>query len=354
MAADLSGAGHEVRIYDLPEFAWSIKPIVEKGGIDLIVKDNLGEEQVAAAGTKSGFVRVSKATTDVEEAVRGVEVILIVVPSFGQMTFVQKIAPHLEDGQVILFQPGNFASLEAFRMLKGKDVILADAESMIYASRITKPGGVWIKESKRSLKVAALPAAKTPEVLSKVRVLYPQIEAAQNILDTGIHNINFINHPASVVMNVVNIENLGAYEYSAYDVTPAMGRVMEAVDQERMSVAQAFQVKPEPAKEILKRFYGAQGNNIYEALRDCRAYKVMKAPKDTKDRYVSEDIPYGYVPLSELGQKAGVKTSTIDGMIALASAMNATDYRSTGRRLDRLGIAEMSVQDIVKYVNEGG
>lgn len=49
------------------------------------------------------------------------------------------------------------------------------------------------------------------------------------------------------------------------------------------------------------------------------------ARKDLHHRYVSEDVPYGMLPVSAFGKLLGVSTATIDSVIHLASAMNETD-----------------------------
>jgi len=357
MAADLSMAGHEVRWFELPRFAANIKAAMDKGGVELDARDFLGEELVSSAGGESGFARISKITTDIKEAVKGAQVIHINVPSFGQMTFVEEMSPYLEHAQVIVFHPDNFATLECAKFLKGRgierNVVLAGTECMIYACRISGPGKVRLFSTKDKVGFAALPATKTMDALRLVNESYPQYFASKNVLEESIHNVNFVAHPSSMILNVVNIEKFGSYEYRAYDTTPGVANVMEALDREKCALAKSYGLTPTPYKDILRRYYGAKGKDIYEAIRNCKAYVVGASPDSMKFRYVTEDIPYGHVPVTLLAKIANVPTPTFDAMISLAEAINQENYRTEGRTLQKLGLDGMDARQVTRYVNEG-
>lgn len=355
MTADLSMAGHEVNLYELPKFEENIVVAKMFGRINLVVKSREGEEFTAAAGGKTGVAKITgKITTDMKEAVKDVEVIMLVVPSFAHKAFIENLIPHLEDGHIVVFNPGNFASLEFAKILKEKgvkkDVKIAETECLIYATRLTEPGRCAIMASKEKVLLSALPAKDTKEVLKKVNELYPQFSAAANVFETSINNINFVLHPTPVIMNACAIEEIGPYTYHHYGVTPSVAKVMEAVNDEKMAVAKALGIKQIHTSEILARYYGAKGKNFYEALCDCKAYKVHKSPDSLKYRYVVEDVPYGLVPLASLGEHLGVPTQTIRSIIQIASVMNQTDYWAEGRTVEKLGLAKMSAKDTIKYV----
>ena len=43
----------------------------------------------------------------------------------------------------------------------------------------------------------------------------------------------------------------------------------------------------------------------------------------------------------------------MDSIIRLACIVHSTDYWRRGRTVDRLGIGELSVSELTRYVNEG-
>ena len=83
------------------------------------------------------------------------------------------------------------------------------------------------------------------------------------------------------------------------------------------------------------------------------AGRQMVGPLSLEDRYVTEDIPYGYKPISLLGKAVGIKTTFIDAIIAIASAINKIDYMEEGYSLDELGLDGLDAKQIVKYIQTG-
>jgi opine dehydrogenase len=76
-------------------------------------------------------------------------------------------------------------------------------------------------------------------------------------------------------------------------------------------------------------------------------------PFNINNRYVTEDVPVGCHVYHELGKKFGVPTPIIDSMIVLGGVMNKANYFETGMKLEDLGIAHMSKDELLAYLREG-
>jgi len=72
-----------------------------------------------------------------------------------------------------------------------------------------------------------------------------------------------------------------------------------------------------------------------------------------KDRYISEDVPFGLVPISTLSKQFNIKTPTIDSLIHLANILNNENYYETGITPLKLGIDDLSKDEILRLVNLG-
>ena len=79
----------------------------------------------------------------------------------------------------------------------------------------------------------------------------------------------------------------------------------------------------------------------------------MKGPEHLKDRYVTEDVPYGMVLLATLGNLLGVPTPTHDAVIQLASVINRTDYWKTGRGVKQLGLSRLDKKGLKRFLQQG-
>jgi opine dehydrogenase len=68
---------------------------------------------------------------------------------------------------------------------------------------------------------------------------------------------------------------------------------------------------------------------------------------------VTEDVPYGMVLLSTLGDLLGIPTPTHDAVIQLASVVNRTNYWKTGRGIKELGLSKFDKKGLKKFLIEG-
>ncbi|GAI60830.1 unnamed protein product [marine sediment metagenome] len=72
----------------------------------------------------------------------------------------------------------------------------------------------------------------------------------------------------------------------------------------------------------------------------------ISGPSLVKSRYITEDIPYGLVPIAKLGRHFNVVTPVIDAVIELASVINQTNYWKEGMSLEELGLATLSTEEL--------
>ena len=122
-----------------------------------------------------------------KDAISGVELIMVVVPANGHHWMAEQMAPYLTDDQIIILHPGRtFGALEFKQVLSRKkvtaDVIIAEAQTFIYASRATGPSQVHIFRIKHSIPVASIRAHLIPKVISKLRQFYPQFVPGDNVV----------------------------------------------------------------------------------------------------------------------------------------------------------------------------
>jgi opine dehydrogenase len=72
-----------------------------------------------------------------------------------------------------------------------------------------------------------------------------------------------------------------------------------------------------------------------------------------KARYVTEDFPYGLVPVALLARQLGIAVPTINAVIEIASVVNQTNYREEGRSLEALGIAGLDRGELKQGLEQG-
>ena len=344
MAGHLALMGYEVNLYN--RSADRIEPIALMGGIQL-------------SGVIEGFGQVKLATDDIEAAVDGVDILMVVVPATGHRFIAEKVAPFLRDGQVIVLNPGRTGgALEVksvFRAMKVKaDVIIGEAQTLLYASRNINPAQVKIFGMKNTVPVAALPGQRTAELVKILREVYSQCGLGENGLKTSLNIIGAVFHPALTVLNAARIESTrGEFQFYMEGITPSVAHVLEAVDEERMAVAAALGFRGMSAREWLYMAYDAPGRTLYEAIQNNHGYKGINAPAIIDHRYLWEDVPMSLVPIASLGDHLETPTPTIKAIIHMAALLNQADYWSIGRTVEKMGLAGFTVAQIRRLALEG-
>jgi opine dehydrogenase len=349
MAADLSLAGHHVRLAAVPEHSSNLTVIKAFGGVFL--------EGITSSGLEPGFARLDVITTDVGEAVQGADVVMVVVPAFAQERYMDELVKWAEPGQIIVFNPGKFASLVFHKKMqeagRENEVTIGETMSLLYAAKMKGPGHVRIKAVKSDLYFAAFPSIQTASALMTLFDLFRQFIPAQNVLQTSLDDIGMTLHPITTLMNSSRIEQMGPYRNAHYDITPSVGRVIEAVDGERMAIARALHCEALSFLETYDLMYGIRKPSAYETVMTVDAYNIQMSPDSLGHRYVTEEIPFSLVPASSIASLAGIATPGIDCIIQLGSMANGIDYRSTGRNLESMGISCRDSRELIRLVTAG-
>lgn len=347
MAAHLALMGKEVTLYNRT-FA-HIEVVDKRKGIEL---------ESYPDGPR-GFAPINKTTSNMDDALKNAQVIMLVLPSSAHADLAKLMAPYLKDGQIILLNPGRTCGAIEFDMICRREgckanYILAEAETFIYAARSDGPAQARIFRIKEAVPLAALPATQTHLVLEAIEDVYPQFIDGVNVLHTGLNNMGAIFHPALTILNAGRIESThGDFEFYIDGVTPSVARVLEVLDRERVTVASALGIRARTALEWLALAYNVEGETLNEAIHNQSGYFGIKAPATLNHRYIFEDIPMSLLPIASLGQQYGISVRAMDSIIRLACIIHRTDYTRRGRTVEKLGIAGFSVGELERYVNEG-
>jgi opine dehydrogenase len=347
MAAHLALMGFQVTLYN--RTFDHIAALKARGGIDL----------ESAEGGPHGFAKLALVTSDMSEALQVSQMVMVVVPSSAHADVAKSAAPYLRDGQIVVLHPGRTCgALEFSKVLRDQgctaDVTLAEAETFIYASRSDGPAQARIFRIKEAVPLAALPAIRTKAVLEAIQPAYPQFIDGGNVLNTGMNNMGAIFHPALTLLNAGWIEAThGDYQFYIDGVTPSVARVLEVLDRERVTVASSLGLRARTGLEWLEMAYNTIGEDLHEAIHNQPGYYGIKAPSTLNHRYIFEDVPMSLVPIASLGERFGVSVRGMDSIIRLACIVHRTDYWKRGRTVDKLGIGDLSVSELTRYVNEG-
>lgn len=345
-ASHLHSHGASVRLYN--RSAATIRSVQEVGGI--------GYSGVAG----EGFAQISVITNELGVALAGTDLIIICLPAAAFAGLARDLAPLLDGSIPIILNPGSTGGALAMGgMLReaGCTAVppIGETNTLTYICRKRGEGNVYISSLVRNVRFAALPASATEGLADQLRRFYPSLREQPSVLHTSLSNVNAVLHPPGIVLAAAWIEHSGGDFSYYYDAgTPAVAQVMADLDRERLAVAAAWGIELEPFPTMFadigstSEAAGRSGSYL-RVLRESEPNKFIRAPASLEHRYLYEDIPFGVVPISELGRARGAGTPVADALITLASSMNRVDYRAQGWTLERLGLPAGQATEQVDY-----
>ena len=343
-AADLASKGRDVLLYAHPE---------HRGFVPLIESN---DGWLGAKGEVNGRFQIPT-TSDMYLAIRHSTHIVVTVPSFGQDTILTLLSQFDLRNHTLIINVGNFFYLAARQKVNAQTILETDISP--YACRMVG-NDVFIKGTKKRLAIWAEKAPVNDSISPNANQVFrrqiqsvftPELFWCKNLLEVGLNNINPVVHAPAVLMNAGWIESTkGDFYFYGQGMSPAVSRVSEAIDQERLAIARAYGLELVDITTYMNVNYSHDKD--YQCFHDFASQswihnQTKGAPTHMGHRYVTEDIRYGLVPWYELGVKCGLPSPTMRSLIEVASVVGGVDSFATGRSLQAAGLAEATKEQVM-------
>lgn len=324
IAADLSLSGFEVTIFELPRWEENLRPIIQNGGIKVILPDS------------ETFVEIKNATTKIEEAVSLANIILIAVPAYGQRKMVELCKPYLKQRQMIVFIPGHMGSLIFSGTLRDfqNDLVIAETNTSPLWCRKVNHTQIKISLKVHEFCASAFPAKDNKKVFPQLKLIFPAVKEAKDCLEVMLKNLGPVEHPAMVL-----------FPYG-------LEKIIEGVDKERLLIGRKLGLSLESFEQELFKEEGSF-LPLSEIVLSFKQGFSGKEIGNLNSRYLTEDVPFGCVFLASLAKSIGVNTPVINSVITIASIIKNEDYQKTGTNLSKLKLDKLTIDKIKKYLVEG-
>ena len=341
-AADLSEAGHEVRLWRRD--AAALAPVVEAGTIGLI--DANGSRDVG----------IAMATADIGAALAGAELIVVPSPAIAQEDIARAMAPHLRSGQVVFLPPGTFGSFVMARIVRTAgskaEVAWAETGTLPYLARKAGPREVRVTIRAVRLPTGVYPARRADEALAVIARAYPSVHGCGDALSGALMNAGPIIHPPLMVMNAAPLQHFERWDIHAEGTQPAVRAVTDRLDQERIAVREALGYAA-PHYPLADHYtsdrwmYGDAHKRLVDSG-DWREHIDLHT-----HRYVTEDTELGLAFLASVGRWCGVDAPIAHGLLAVTGGFLGRDLRTGPRTLEALGLAGLDRAALQQRLHDG-
>jgi len=340
-AAALLARGHAVALWSpggaSTAFLREGRPLVAEGAVAGSFQPRLAESAAAA--------------------VAGADAVLIAVPANGHRRVIDAVVPHLAAGQaVIISSHYSLSALYLSQSLAARGIacpIVAWATT-VTTGRRTAPGSVAVATVRKEVDLAALPSHDSAAALALCTMLFGErFRVRDDVLAIALSNLNPPSHMANALCNLTRIEK--GERWANYDcITESVGRLIEALDRERLAVAAQFGLAVRSVHEHMHLSFDVPRGSVAAMARELHARRGgPPGPTTLEHRYVTEDVPFGLMPLIAIARAAGVPVPLHEAGVALFSALYGRDFAAENDLLPALDIASMSAAALHTRARDG-
>ncbi|MDH2329199.1 NAD/NADP octopine/nopaline dehydrogenase family protein [Cereibacter sp. SYSU M97828] len=307
--------------------AFALAVLLKRDGHDPVIWSPSGEGSAGIATTPiraSGVIEGEFAVTVASkcaDAIKGASAVIVALPAMGHRRVMDAAAPHLGVEQVVIISAHiSFGALYLDELLtaRGLKVPIVAWNTTLLRSRKPDSVSCRIATLRKRVDIAVLPTRLADRGLAACTALFgDRFNLRSDLLAVSLSNVNAQGHMALCLANFTRMELGEVWDQSSCS-TPAIARLVEAIDAERVALAAAFGVEVRSAKEHKLQTHGAGAT--------AAAKIVTYGPASVDSRYTLEDVPYGLIPTIMLGRLTGTPTHLHQAGVDIFSALYGRDF----------------------------
>ena len=284
----------------------------------------------------------------------GSDMVILVLPAFAHKSVLTAMQPHLQAGVVI----GAMPARSGFEFVSGTihNGTVFGVQTLPWACRIIEYGKkVEILGTKNKIAAAAVPAAKTGEVCCSLQeILGVEVQAVDNMLAISLGNVGQIIHPGIMYGLFRHWNELPFPETEIplfyQGVTAEIAQILEAISTEILAIKYALERAGAVGLEgvlslqdwLLESYQGSveDTSTLQRCFNTNKSYRGLKAPvkkvtaigyvPDFRNRYLTEDIPFGLIVTKAIAQLSATPTPVIDEVLMMTSKWMGKEYLVNG------------------------
>lgn len=283
------------------------------------------------------------------------DVIILALPANGHRAVLDSLLPHIESRHAIIISGHlSFAGLYLAKKLaeRGIEIPIIVWSTTVLTCKARSATEFRVGAIRAKVDMATVPVGHVWRGCAICAELFgDRFAVKDDLLTIALSNLNPQNHLGIALCNLTRIEH-GEEWGQTSNITPAVGRLLEALDQERLAIAASLGKSVRTIFDHFALTHGIQCTSVAEAARQLVARDSDPAgPVDIETRYVLEDVPFGLVPTIYLAQLAGVAAPLHKCGVELLSAAYGRDFRLDNDILPELG--PMEHRTLIKRVTDG-
>jgi opine dehydrogenase len=217
---------------------------------------------------------------------------------------------------VLLIHLGGGFSVFSHLAAGSSPVRLASCHTLPFASRVDRTT-VKLLNVRRHTPVWLSDSIDRPVISLLKDLLGGDLQIYENPLEGSIDRSSYVMHPVVTMFNVTRIENGEGFYFYKDGFSGSIYRILIAAGQERQALASMLGFGRFPSPQA--RLAAFQAN--YSA-----DFSVIRGPDSVQHRFITEDIPFGLVPICTLAETLGLAMPVCRSIVEIASTVAGTDF----------------------------
>lgn len=314
-----------------------------------------GEALVANGSVEGTFHPAAAASA--EALVADAEAIVIALPAYGHKDVLDAIAPYITPAQtVIISSHASFGALYLSRLLAARGVVapIVAWGTTVVTGRQTSPTSVNVNTVRKKVDLATVPASRSADGLAICQTLFgDRFVDRQSLMAIALSNLNPQNHMGIALGNMTRMERGEAWS-QGQNVTPNVGRLLEALDEERIAIATKLGLEVRTIFQHFHLSFHVPISSISQMNQEMHdAGNGGSGPATADSRYVTEDVPFGLVMTAKIGRLAGRPAQLHESGVQIFSAMYGRDFNAENNLLAALDVDAMSLEQLNGLCRDG-
>jgi len=342
MAALMSSKNIDVRL-------WAPSPT----GVQTL----LDGKPIVSTGVLQGEFRAS-VSLEMAKAVEDADAVILAVPGNGHKAVIDLLVPHVRADQLIAISSHmSLSALYLSRQLsrRGAGCPISAWSTTAIAGRRTNPGEVHIASVRKHVVASTVRPEDNENAARVLTGMFGDVfEPASDVMAATLTNVNPATHLAVALCNLTRMEY--GEEWGSYrGISSAVGRLIESLDGERLNLASRFGLSVLTTQEHLHESFGLPLGSVAEmaAEQDIRRNGAPPGPATLEHRYVTEDVPFGIVPLVKFGRIAGAAMPLHEAGLTLIGALYGRSFVAENDILPHLDIDNLSREELLALCRKG-
>ncbi|WP_417718858.1 NAD/NADP octopine/nopaline dehydrogenase family protein [Salipiger sp.] len=314
-----------------------------------------GAPLVATGAIEASFA--PRVASSAAELARDNDVLVIAVPGYGHKAVFDALIPHIREGhKIIVSSHASFGALYLRQALEAREVRVPVTAWGTTAVTGRRGEGATVKVNtvRKKVDLCTIPETCSDCALAVSTCLFGDVFVQRDgLLAITLSNLNPQNHLGIALGNITRMER-GETWSQGQNVTPKVGALLEALDAERLRIAEALGLKTKTIFEHFSLSFHVPISSISEMNQQMHAQgNGGTGPATADSRYVTEDVPYGLVPVAILGRLAGHPAELHEAGIKIFSAMYDRDFTAGNELLNALELDRFSLDDLRQAARTG-